>query len=149
MTEYQVGTYLNAMTGHKERILLSWRKVWVDRVFPNMMVSNKWVKEVPNVSVGDVVHVKYENRFGRDNWRIGRIQEVIPDQSDVVRSALVRLGLRKHGQTALLPVPVQRLAVTVPTLVDSESATTMAPRSHDTIKPQQEGKLSPQKKASN
>ena len=61
-------------------------------------------------------HVKYDNKLGRDTWRICKVVEVILDEEGVVQDAVVRLGLRLHSSGSLLTVLVQRLAITVPQL---------------------------------
>ena len=81
------------------------------RVMPQLLARTKWRERTPNVCVGDMGLVSYENRFGSDAWKLARVITVLPDSQGLVRTIEVQFGL-SPGKTkpVLMIIPVQRFS---------------------------------------
>ena len=67
---------------------LFWRR-WVKEYLPILQQRQKWLCDIRNVRVGDLVLVQNE-LLPRNQWPLGRILEVYPGRDDVVRVVKVR-----------------------------------------------------------
>ena len=106
-----------------ESAFISWWARWFDVVWESLVPIQKWRQEHRNVSVGDIVLVKYDNAMKEPQFRRGRVVEVHPDEHGVVRDVSVltrsRSGREKPGEYKKKKMdkqrlPVQRLAVLLP-----------------------------------
>ena len=74
------------------------------------------------MTVGDIVLCGHEKRLGKGEYRLARVKEVLPDESGLVRSAVIEF--RPRGGPPGLPytskgleeqkVPVQKLVLVQP-----------------------------------
>ena len=60
-----------------------------------------------SISVGDVVTL-FEDNLPRSQWRLGRVEQLIPSSDDSVRAAVVRV-ITKTGRPGTVKRPVQKL----------------------------------------
>ena len=60
-----------------------------------------------SLSVGDVVTL-FEDNLPRSQWRLGRVEQLIPGTDDNVRAAVVKV-ITKTGRAMTVKRPVQRL----------------------------------------
>ena len=60
-----------------------------------------------SLSVGDVVTL-FEDNLPRSQWRLGRVEQLIPSTDDNVRAAVVKV-ITKTGRAMTVKRPVQRL----------------------------------------
>ena len=60
-----------------------------------------------SLSVGDVVTL-FEDNLPRSQWRLGRVEQLIPGMDDNVRAAVVKV-ITKTGRAMTVKRPVQRL----------------------------------------
>ena len=67
---------------------LFWRR-WRREYLPLLQIRTKWLRQSPNLSVGDTVILVEENA-PRCHWSLGRIVEVFVGSDGLVRSAKVR-----------------------------------------------------------
>ena len=101
--------------------------------FPLFCPRRKWTKERRNMTPGDVVLLKPDTKFGKGEFRLGRVLSVLPDPDGYVRT--VMLGLRKrrgrgrenrlvcNTELEEVPMAVQRLVV----IQASEECAALAP----------------------
>lgn len=101
-----------------------WRR-WCQLAGPHLFVRQKWHAPARNVSVGDLVWVVDQNAL-RGRFRLGRVEEVQPDDKGVVRDVKVRtchslpIGLsqprkvKEQCQSTVLHRDVRRLVVLLP-----------------------------------
>lgn len=95
-----------------------WRKEYL----ANIAIRQRWHIPKRNLQVGDIVVMK-EDDLPRNEWRLGRILEVIVDSDGLVRRVKLCLGdhkLGKNGQSvskhSVMERPVQKLVL----LLESE-----------------------------
>lgn len=69
-----------------------WRR-FLNEYIPTLLLKSKWIKEAPNLKVGDVVFLKTEE-IRKGKWPLGVIKEVYPGPDGIVRVADV---LTNHG----------------------------------------------------
>ena len=60
-----------------------------------------------SISVGDVVTV-FEDNLPRSQWRLGRVEQLIPGADNSVRAAVVKV-ITKTGRPMTVKRPVQKL----------------------------------------
>ena len=82
-----------------------WKR-WSREYLPLLQIRQKWQYPRRNLAVGDVVLVATENAT-RNNWPLGRIQEVFPDKRGFVRKVKVRI------KSTILERPVDKIVLLV------------------------------------
>ena len=100
----------------------SWWAEWEPLYFDMAMTRPKWKKLQPNLGAGDIVQVRYEDKFGPPTFRLGRVQEVHPDLQGVVRTVTMGLRNRKpreppeqcQGGLSSITIGVQRVCLLYP-----------------------------------
>jgi Family of unknown function (DUF5641) len=84
-----------------------WWKRWRSEIIPNMRKRNKWMKEGPEIRVGEVVWQR-EDGLERGKWNLGRVVKLFPGSDGRTRVVLVRTGgkdvLRSVGRICPLEV---------------------------------------------
>ena len=65
-----------------------WQR-WVKEYLPMLQERQKWLKQRPNVKVGDLVIMK-DGHIPRGQWPKALVEETLPDSDGVVRQVLVR-----------------------------------------------------------
>ena len=90
---------LQSMGQQQAKIVEAWRKKWLEAVFPDMVARPKWRSAYRNLRVGDVGHVKYPKKVGKDDWRIAMIETAAPDDDGVVRTVTVAFRPRNKRDT--------------------------------------------------
>lgn len=88
----------------RNRILEHFWKRWENEYLTTLQERKKWRREKENIKVGQLVILKEEN-LPPAQWRIGRIQEVMPGADQRVRNVIVKT----EGST--YKRPVQKLCV--------------------------------------
>ena len=101
-----------------------WKR-WTSGYFPTLVLQKKWHHLSRNMQIDDVVIMKDKNAL-RDQWKIGKIIHVLPNDDGVVRRVVVRYAtktLLKNGlyQTIDVERAVHNLIVLVPAK-DTEDA---------------------------
>ena len=93
------------------------------QVWDSLVPTKKWRTSVRNVTVGDIVLVRYDSKLLKPTFRLGRITEIFPDEHGRVRDVTVDTvpKARVNSNPAYKPgkldhqkLPVQRLAVLLP-----------------------------------
>ena len=64
-------------------------ETWLREYLPALTTRAKWQSEERNAQVGDVVLI-LDSNVPRDNWRMGRIEEVFIGKNGRVRSAKIK-----------------------------------------------------------
>ena len=64
---------------------------WKREYLQSLQLRNKWVKPQRNLEVGDIVIVK-DNTLARNNWKLGKIVEALPDDDGLVRKVKVMMS---------------------------------------------------------
>ena len=92
-----------------------WRKEYLQ----NLQARPKWNDERVNLQVGDVVIIKDDNA-PRNQWSLGRVEETIASDDELVRQAKIRMATRwldKNGRRMqdirFLERPITKLVVLV------------------------------------
>ena len=75
-----------------------WRR-WLKEYVPTLQERPKWQQEKRKVHVGDIVLVVDDN-VGRNQWALGRVENVFPGADGLVRTVEVRA----KGETLKRPV---------------------------------------------
>ena len=65
-----------------------WKR-WIREYLPSLQLKQKWLRQRPNLAVGDLVLVVDET-FQCGRWPKGIVQEVFPDRYGTVRQVVVR-----------------------------------------------------------
>ena len=102
----------------------AWWARFSQDVFPLLVPRSTWRQEEPELRAGSIVLVRYEAKFGKDRFRLGRVIDTRRDADGLVRTAWV--GLRslwravrepddvcKAGLT-MMELPIQRLVLILP-----------------------------------
>ena len=102
----------------------TWWKRFAEDVFPLLVPRSKWKHEDPALEPGAIVLVKYEAKFGKVRFRMGRVIDTKRDADGLVRTAWVgvralKRAIREPGdvcRAGLTPMelPVQRLVLVLP-----------------------------------
>ena len=105
------------------RVEAWWAKFSQD-VFPLLVPRTKWQLQQPSLQAGAIVLVRYQQKFGKDRYRLGRVAEVRKDEDGLVRTAWVglrnlRRAVREEGDVCraglvMNELPVQRLVLLLP-----------------------------------
>ena len=122
--ESEAAEQATLVKGKLEAIAKAWWNIWSERSFPLLLPRRRWAEKHRNLQVGDVVHLKYDSKFSKTRYRLGRIVETHPDKQGIVRTVSVSLRDR-HGVASeppndcrtswqILKVGVQRLVVVLP-----------------------------------
>ena len=97
-----------------------WKR-WRLEYLQTLQTRKKWLAPQRNICVGDVVLLKEENLV-RNQWQLGRIQEVFSDSDGLVRKVKVELAstdLNAKGErlspVTVLERPVHKLVVLMET----------------------------------
>ena len=92
-----------------------WRKEYLQ----NLQARPKWNDERVNLQVGDVVIIKDDNA-PRNQWSLGRVEETIASDDDLVRQAKVRIATkwidrkgRRMEEPRFLDRPISKLVLLV------------------------------------
>ena len=120
--EYAEDDRLTARLAYISNVYESWWKAWHKQVLPTLIPCRKWRKKDRNLQVGDVVHMYYSGSI-KDDYRLARVVETYPDESNLVRTVKVAFKRRDKRESAKdyksIPlieeiVSVQRLYVLLP-----------------------------------
>ena len=107
-----------------EKRVEAWWRRFAEDVFPLLVPRSKWRIEVLALEPGSIVLIKYEAKFGRDRFRLGRVFDVRRDRDGLVRTAWVgqralRRAVREpldvcRAGLTMRELPVQRLIMILP-----------------------------------
>ena len=107
----------------ESRVQAWWLKFSED-IFPLLVPRSTWKRKQPPLAAGAIVLVKYESKFGKDRFRLGRVVDVKVYQDRLVRTAWVGIrALRRvvrepldvcRSGLSLRELPVQRLVLGLP-----------------------------------
>ena len=79
---------------HVQHIATLFWKRWIKEYLPEFQRRQKWVKDVPNLNVGDLVLLLDENS-PRGSWPLGLVKEISMGKDGLVRSARVKTATTK------------------------------------------------------
>ena len=103
-----------------------WQR-WRDEYLCYLQARGKWQQKQRNMTVGDVVLVKGEDAF-RNNWRRGRIVEVVASKDGHVRQVKLKMGIHSHAGAiddqetgGTLVRPIHKLVLLLPSELKEES----------------------------
>ena len=107
-----------------QRLEEAWWARWREDGFSLMCPRMRWHTQVRNVRRGDIVLVKYDQKLGKDKFRLARISEVVPDGHGRVRTVVAdirdkRKAVRERTEVCRaglmqIRLPIQRLVVVLP-----------------------------------
>ena len=106
-----------------EETFQHWWRMWFDQVWESLIPVKKWRTEHRNLVIGDVVLLKYSNKFSKPSYRYGRVIKTLEDDNKLVRDVVVATRTRRHkekpDQYVPAPmdhqlVPVQRVVLLLP-----------------------------------
>ena len=98
-----------------------WQRYMID-VFDSLVPYRKWQKSHPNLEVGDLCYLKYDQQLGPDVVRLCIVTQVFPDANGLVRTVEVAYratDVREKGikltikELTKVTVPVQRLYLVI------------------------------------
>ena len=102
----------------------AWWKRFSQDVFPLLVPRSTWRQEQPELLPGSLVLVRYEAKFGKDRFRMGRVVDTRRDADGLVRTAWVgmralRRAVREPADVCraglqMVELPVQRLILILP-----------------------------------
>ena len=103
-----------------------WRKEYLQ----GLQARSKWNNEQVNLQVGDVVIIKDDNA-PRNQWLLGRVEETIASDDDLVRQVKVRLATkwidrkgRRMEEAKFLDRPISKLVLLVKQPQEEDSPST-------------------------
>ena len=99
------------MIAEVEKRVEAWWVKFSEDIFPLLVPRTAWKREQPALEPGSVVLVKYESKFGKDRFRLGRVVDVRKDSDGLVRTAWV--GLRSLRRAIREPLDVCRSGLTM------------------------------------
>ena len=76
---------------------------WKNEYLRSQMVRQKWRQEIPNISVGDIVLLKEEERKRRD-WPLAKVEETLRSEDGRVRKVKVRVAKEGAPKTYIRPI---------------------------------------------
>ena len=112
----------------------AWWRAWYNQVLPTLVPCKKWREEERNLEVGDIVYMYYPSSV-KDDYRLARVCETLPDEKGLVRTVRVCYKKRnkRESRTEYRAKPlseelvsVQRLSVLLPASEQSLSTSTPA-----------------------
>ena len=104
----------------------AWWYQYKVQYFDSLIPTRKWIDEKRNITVDDVVLIKYASKSAPGTYRLGRVSAVELDDDNLVRTCTVKYSLVKpitsgnrdslNGVTRKeIRLPVQRLVLILPT----------------------------------
>ena len=93
--EYDPSSKFSARLAYVEQVYKSWWDRWIQDALPTLVPCKRWKQIHRNVSVGDVVMMKYAGNV-KDEYRLARVLEVYPDDRGLVRT--VKVGYRRRDK---------------------------------------------------
>lgn len=94
-------------------------KAWRAEYLTHIMKRQKWLDAQKNAKVGDIVLVKEDN-ISRNDWKIGRIEEIYPGNDGLVRNISIVMSNqfldgkgKPHQPTTTLKRPIQKIVILV------------------------------------
>ena len=107
-----------------EKRVDAWWTHFSQDVFPLLVPRSAWRQQQPELLPGSIVMVRYEAKFGKDRYRLGRVVETRKDTDGLVRTAWVgmrslRRAVREPADVCraglqMVELPVQRLILILP-----------------------------------
>ena len=92
---------------------------WKKEYLQGLQSRQKWNNQRANIQVGDVVIIKDDNA-PRNQWSLGRVEETLASDDDLVRQAKIRLATkwidrkgRRMAEPKFLERPITKLVVLV------------------------------------
>ena len=76
---------------------------WKNEYLRSQMMRPKWRQEIPNISVGDIVLLKEEERKRRD-WPLAKVEETLRSEDGRVRKVKVRVAKEGAPKTYIRPI---------------------------------------------
>ena len=85
-----------------EELLSLWWDMWFRQAFDSLFPLPKWKTVMPNLNVGDVCLIKYDQKVGKGDFRLCRVVETKSDDKGLVRTVSVVMR-PKYSQDKSLP----------------------------------------------
>ena len=101
---FYVGDMYRKHWRHVQHLVTLFWKRWIKEYLPELQRRQKWVKDVPNLNVGDLVLLLDENS-PRGSWHLGLVKEISTGRDGLVRSARVKTA------TTELVRPITKLVI--------------------------------------
>ena len=101
----------------------NWWKQWYSQVWESLIPIKKWRTEKRNPRVGDIVLLKYDQKFSKPGYRYGKVVKTMEDEASLVRDVVVATRSRriKEKEDEYKPapmdhqlVPIQRTVLLLP-----------------------------------
>ena len=115
---------LNQRLNEIEKVVNNWWNLWQRDAFPLFCPKKKWTTAHRNLQIGDIVMLRYDQKLGKDKYRLAKVVETDPDNEGHVRTVTITLrDLKKtrkekpnesNTPPAEMTVGVQRLVVLLP-----------------------------------
>jgi len=93
---------------------------WRQEVVHNLQIRKKWIFPKRNMKPGDIVILRDEDNVTRNNWKLARVENVIPSEGGSIRKVKLRMAddsLDQHGRRTravnFLDRPVSKLVLLI------------------------------------
>ena len=117
-------TYMSGLSvrlGYIEQCFQDWWHLWLTQVWPSLVPFRRWKTEHRNVSVGDIVMVRYASKVAKPSFRLARIlRTCTPDDRGDIRTVIVGFRPRHAAdkkKRKYIPKPLEELTTPVQRLV--------------------------------
>ena len=100
---YEGDTYRKHWRHVQHIATLFWRR-WIKAYLPELQRRQKWVKDEPNLNVGDLV-LLFDENSPRGSWPLGLVKEISVGRDGLVRSVRVKTTMTE------LVRPITKLVV--------------------------------------
>ena len=108
-----------------EELEAAWWYQYKVQYFDSLIPTRKWVDSKRNITVGDIVLIKYSSKSAPGTYRLGRVTDVEHDDDNLVRTCTVKYNLIKPIDAANrdsiagvvrkeVRLPIQRLVLILP-----------------------------------
>ena len=116
-------TYMSGLTlrlGYIEQCYQDWWHLWLTQVWPSLVPFRRWKTEHRNISVGDIVLVRYASKVAKPSFRLARVLTTAVDDRGKVRTVVVGFRPRSTAdkkKRKYIPKPLEELTTPVQRLV--------------------------------
>jgi hypothetical protein len=87
--EFDKSDKFKARWKHVQMLADTFWERWTKEYLPTLQETQKWLKRMPNFSVGDLV-LMVDKDVSRGQWPKGLVEQVFPDTDGVVRRVMIR-----------------------------------------------------------
>ena len=87
--------------GEREQLVEKFWRAWLDEYCLSLQKMNKWNKQQPNISVGELVLVE-KRPLNRSHWPLARVDSVTQSRDGLIRKIRVKLPPNEAGEQRYL-----------------------------------------------